>query len=254
MNPTTDHGNASSISISRNPLATDIATLPQNNQAARALGFALGSVLTPIALGVGLGALLRSRRLGLVAGGASALACGLVRWQLQRWFTDEPRYEVERVDDDIEIRRYLPRVEAHTRLATHDFDEARERGFRRLAGYIFGANAREETLEMTCPVTIAPRPSSHTVAFVMPPHQRHSELPHPDDARVELVDVPARRVAVLRYRGGYRAATVARHAEHLRERCAALGLTALGEPIFAGFDPPTTLPLLRRSEIWLELV
>lgn len=245
----------SSVSMfPRNPLATsDVATQPQDRKLVRSVAFGIGALVTPVAAGAAVAALTRSRRLGLVAGGASALLFGLARWQFQRWFTDEPAYTVERTIGDLEIRHYKPRVEAHTRFATLEFDEVRERGFRRLASYIFGANSQGRELAMTCPVTIAPRTTSHTVAFVMPPGISLGDLPHPDDSRILVVEVPARRVAVLRYRGGYKSETVASHAAELRELAAAAGLTTLGEPMFAGFDPPTTLPFLRRTEIWIEL-
>lgn len=250
MQPTTTNDVSA---ILRNHLDTsEIRTVAQTRRGLRAVAFGLGSLVVPIAAGLGVSAL-GSRRLGIFAGGATALALGIVRWQLQRWFTDEPGYEVERVVDDIEIRRYEPRVEAHTRFATVDFDEVRERGFRRLAHYIFGGNAAQHELAMTSPVTIATRGAAHTMAFVMPPGFSRRDLPQPDDARIELVDVPSRRVAVMRYRGGYRARVVERHAAELRAKVAALGLTTRGEPMFAGFDPPSTLPLLRRTEIWLEL-
>lgn len=240
--------------ILRNPFApSDLATQAETNIGARSIAFGIGALLAPLALGAGIGGLLRSRRAGLVAGGIAAVAFGAVRWQLQRWFTNEPAYTLERTIGELEIRHYQPRVEAHTRFATLEFDDVREQGFRRLARYIFGGNAAHYKLAMTTPVTIAPRAGSHTMAFVMPPGFSRADLPHPDDSRVELVEVPVRRVAVLRYRGGYGAATVEKHARRLRELVAAAGLTARGEPLFAGFDPPSTLPFLRRTEIWIEL-
>jgi hypothetical protein len=240
--------------VLRNPLVVgDVCTQSQNNTATRSIAFRVGALLAPAAVGAGLVAFRGSRRAGLLGAGATALAFGLVRWQLARWFYEEPAYELEQRIGRVEIRLYAPRVEAHTKLATSDFDDARERGFRRLAAYIFGSNFDGRVLEMTTPVTVAPRSSAHTVAFVMPPGQHHSELPHPADARVDLVDVPARRVAVLRYHGGWRARTIAHQADRLRALVADAGLTAIGTPMFAAYDPPSTLPLLRRSEVWIEL-
>jgi len=241
-------------SNARNPLdVSSAATQAQANTRSRKVAFGVSALLTPVAVGLGVAALTRSRRTGILAGAAAAATFGLVRWQLQRLFTDEPAYSVERRVGALEIRAYAPRVEAHTRFATLEFDEVRERGFRRLAGYIFGGNAAQHELAMTAPVTIAPRAGSHTVAFVMPPGQTRSSLPQPDDSRVSLVEVPPRRVAVLRYHGGYTAKKVSRQAGRLRELCRDAGLTTRGEPVFAGFDPPTTLPFLRRTEIWIEL-
>ncbi len=252
MQTMTDRG--TSTTFPRHPLATsDVATQPQTHVLARKVAFGITALVTPIAAGAAVAALARSRRLGLVAGGATALLFGVARWQFQRWFADEPAYTVERTIGDLEIRSYQPRVEAHTRFSTLEFDEVRERGFRRIAAYIFGANSQQRELEMTCPVTIAPRTTSHTVAFVMPPGISLGQLPQPDDSRILIVQVPARRVAVLRYHGGYKAETVIEHAAELRDLAAQAGLTTLGEPMFAGFDPPTTLPFLRRTEIWIEL-
>lgn len=234
-------------------VASDLATQAHANVRARSLAFGLAAVATPLAVAGGLFAAGQGRRTALLAGGAAAFAFGLVRWQLQRWFTDEPAYTVESHERGLEIRSYHPRVEAHTRFATVDFDDAREHGFRRLASYIFGGNEGHQKLAMTAPVTIAARGQAHTVAFVMPPDHASGALPEPDDSRVQLVEVPARRVAVLRYRGRYTEASFVRHAAKLRERCASAGLTTRGEPMFAGFDPPSTLPLLRRTEIWIEL-
>lgn len=237
-------------------------TEPQNNTRARSLGFLAGALAAPLAVGAGIAllsrhqresAITRARIDGLIAGAGVALAAGLVRWQFQRWFTPEPAYTVEQRIGDLEIRNYEPRVEAHTRFATLDFDEVRERGFRRLAKYIFGGNAAHRSLPMTTPVTITPRAGTHTVAFVMPPGESKENLPHPDDSRVDVLNIPARRVAVLCYRGGYNAATVGKQSERLRELCRDAGLTTRGEPMFAGFDPPSTLPFLRRTEVWIEL-
>ncbi len=222
--------------------------------------------LVPPAIGAGVAALTGSRRTGAIAGAISALGLVAVRWQLQRLFTDEPDYIVEQRLGDLELRRYLPHIEAQTQVAGVDFDAAIEHGFRRLARYIFGGNqggerlemtapvtARGEKLEMTAPVVASAQGAGHTIAFIMPPARSLASLPRPLDRAVKLVEVPPRRVAVLAYRGRYRGDVVSDRAAELRRLVSAAGLTATGEPRFAGFDPPTTLPWLRRNEIWLEL-
>ena len=142
----------------------------------------------------------------------------------------------------------------------------RSAGFRRLASYISGSNTLRETLEITGPMTargerlamtgpVLARPGDGglEVAFVMPPGRTLASLPRPHDARIELVEVPERRVAVLRYRGRYDADRLERESRRLRELASAEGLAGKGEPVFAGFDPPSTLPWLRRNEVWLDL-
>lgn len=66
--------------------------------------------------------------------------------------TEEPRHSVEQVTHGLEIRRYGPRIAAETTISA-DQEAARNAGFRRLAGYIFGANQGRAKIAMTAPVT-----------------------------------------------------------------------------------------------------
>jgi hypothetical protein len=204
---------------------------------------------------------------GIVAGAA------LARWQLARLFTEHPDYALERQIGPLEIRRYAPHCVAETRVSASSWDVALSEGFRRLAGYVFGGNqrlartpalpgtAREngaETLDMTSPVNMRPeRPEnlarSYLVSFNMPAGRTPASLPLPNDLRVSVTTQPARRVAVLRYRGRYNGTTVAKKVAELLDYVRKAGLKQRGEPEFAGYDPPSTLPLLRRNEIWLDL-
>lgn len=74
--------------------------------------------------------------IGAGAVGGAALA----RWQLARWFTEQPTYEVERRLGDLEIRTYGARWVAETTVADASWEQALDEGFRRLARYIFGDN------------------------------------------------------------------------------------------------------------------
>lgn len=92
-----------------------------------------------------------------------------------------------------------------------------------------------------------------TVTFTMPKERSSGSLPVPEDSRVRLRSVPPRRVAVLCYRGRYNARRVAEKTRQLLEAVDRAGLPTRGEPEFAGYDPPSTLPWLRRNEVWIEL-
>jgi hypothetical protein len=263
----------STVSTRNRGARSDIATPPRTRRIPRELAFWTGLAVVPAAIGVGVSALTGSRRAGVIAGSAAAVGFATVRWQLQRLFTDEPDYVVEQRIGPLEIRRYLPQVAARTQLDVTSFDRALDEGFRRLAGYIFGGNRAREKLAMTSPVTsrtsgkdrkgeklamtvpviTSSETEGHEVSFVMPPGRTRDSLPQPTDDRVELVELPARRVAVMRYRGRYRDAVVDEHKRELERRVEEANLAARGAPMFAGFDPPWTLPLLRRNELWLEL-
>ncbi len=218
----------------------------------RSVAFGVGAVLVPAAVGAGVGAALRSRRDGVIAGGVVAALLAAGRWQLQRWFNDVPEYAVERRVGDLEIRRYDARVEARTRVGG-DFDQALRVGFRRLFRYIDGGNQREESIEMTSPVTATTRGDEHVVSFTMPAGQQLSDLPRPKNLDIELATAAPRRIAVLTYRGRYRKDAVDEQVRRALGELAEAGLEPRGEPTFAGFDPPTTIPWLRRNEIWIEL-
>jgi hypothetical protein len=194
------------------------------------------------------------------------LCAGLLRWQLARHFVSEPPYEVlERLGDGVEIRRYEAMVVAETRIEA-SFDAAPNQGFRRLAGFLFGGNRGGESLAMTAPVTQtgerlamtvpvtqAVTGAASVVAFVMPAGRALSSLPIPDDGSVALREVPARTIAVLTYSGSTDERTVAVRTAELEAALARAGRTPRGVATSARYDPPSTLPILRRNEIWLEL-
>lgn len=205
---------------------------------------------------------------------AGALACGgvvvLAKSQFDRLWTEEPEYEVERVVNGLELRRYAPRLVAETVVETSSFDEAREEGFHRLASYLFGENlaktrlsmsapvnlarrhaAPSERLPMTTPVTLGPSQSGYVMRFQMPKDHELTKLPKPKDPRVLLRRLPQERVAVLRFRGRYTGARVEQKESELLARVRAEGLSPHGEPLFAGYDPPSALPFLRRVEVWV---
>jgi hypothetical protein len=197
----------------------------------------------------------------VVAGGAL-----LGRWQGARRFIEEPRYTVVRsLGDSIELRRYEPMVVAETRVRA-SFDAASNEGFRRLAGYIFGGNQRRESLAMTTPVAVegerlamtAPvavesENGEQVVAFVMTRGRTLSTLPIPNDARVTLREVAARTLAVRSYGGTTTPEIVATQTQTLRDALTREGLTATGNAVSSRYDPPWTLPMLRRNEIWIPI-
>ncbi|MBZ0237916.1 MAG: heme-binding protein [Deltaproteobacteria bacterium] len=214
-----------------------------------------GGLLAAVPAGVGLGiaAATDSRRGGIAAGATALVAMVAARWQLQRWFTEQPRYLVESTIGDVEIRSYTPRVVARTEVASKDFDEALDRGFRRLFDYIGGDNHKNEKIAMTVPVTVVRSIDGYTVSFVMPSDHPLSSLPRPRDIRIALASLPAQRLAALCFRGRYTGALVTRKGAEMVRQVLEGGLDTTGEPVFAAYDPPTTLGLLRRNEVWMEL-
>ncbi len=164
---------------------------------------------------------------------------------------EEPAYELLKSWDDptVEIRYYAPRVLAQTTMAAGE-----NSGFRILAGYIFGGNAAEQEIAMTAPVqrSMKGNPDA-TMAFMMPTKWRLDELPEPDDERVQFVAQPAYHAIVIRFSGRATEERVNEHWQTLLNFIDAQSLTMLGSPTMNQYDPPWTLPFLRRNEIIMPI-
>ncbi|MCR9128531.1 MAG: heme-binding protein [Alphaproteobacteria bacterium] len=183
--------------------------------------------------------------------------------------TEEPSYTLVEAHGDIEIRDYPALILAEVEMSG-DRREATNRGFRPLAGYIFGGNSPREEIAMTAPVTstraqgqeiamTAPVTSepggegSWRVSFIMPERWTLDSLPAPDDARVELREVPARRVAVIRFNGLMGERRVAEKLGELEAFLSEQGHSAAAPPTFAAYNPPWIPAPFRRNEIWIEI-
>ncbi len=180
---------------------------------------------------------------------------------------EEPSYEVVQTLDGAELRQYAPYVVAQV-LVSGPADQAGNQAFPILAGYIFGKNkgarkfdmtapvtqaAVPVKLDMTAPVTQAEAPGGFLVQFVLPKGVTLDSAPEPVDPRVQLREVPGRRVAVIRYSGFW---SQANYDEHLGKLQAALRTAQLpwaGEPTLSRYDAPFTPWFLRRNEIWLTV-
>jgi len=166
----------------------------------------------------------------------------------------------------VEIRRYEPRIAAET-VVQGDPEDARNEGFRRIAGYIFGGNERQDSIAMTSPVTQSPSqqiamtsPVAQTpsregwkVQFFMPSKYRINQLPAPKDPTVRLVELPAQTYAVLRFTGSRGTKAVDRKQSELMTQLKAQGRGHVGEPVAWFYDPPWTIPMARRNEVAVEI-
>ena len=193
--------------------------------------------------------------------------------------TPEPSHEVLLSQSGMELRQYESQLIAETFVENivHSMPEDKEQkhfrrsgnqGFRRLAGYIFGGNTskeeiamtapvlqeeRSEEIAMTAPVLQEERADGWWMAFVLPEGYTLESAPEPNDSRVSLREVPATRIATLRYSGWNSPEKMAKHEGTLREWLKAEGLEAVGEPRMASFDPPWTLPFMRRNEVQITV-
>lgn len=228
------------------------ATQPKTATTLRKVGFL--STLLAVPAAYALGRVLGSRRTGVIAGGLALLGLGALRWQMGRWFTDSPAYESLGKAGDLELRSYPFRIEARSEVDATDLEDALERGYSRLECFVLGANQDRESLACVTPVLTTMQDGVYRTSFVMPPHRAVASLPAPDDLRVELREVSERRIAVYPFRGRFTKENFVWQERKFLRALVDAGLVAKGSVTLATYDSPTTLPALRRNELWIEVV
>jgi hypothetical protein len=180
---------------------------------------------------------------------------------------EEPGFEVVKRYAEFELRRYPPYLVAEV-WVPGPAEVAGNTAFEYLGGYIFGKNKGSRQIAMTAPVTQAPAPvkiemtapvaqtaadGGYVVQFAMPREFTMDTLPEPTNPKVKLREMPARQMAVLRYSGTWSMRLYEEKLAALRAAVAAAGLKTEGEPVFARFNSPISLPPFRRNEIWLNI-
>lgn len=199
-------------------------------------------------------------KLAAIVSGLGVVACSVVGVRE----AEEPAYTVVAHVGATEIRQYGPRIAAET-VVDGDEEGTRSAGFRRLAGYIFGGNRGGTSIAMTAPVAQAAAgtdiamtaPVAQTkdeagrwrIRFFMPASFTLATLPVPNDPAVVLVQVPPETFAVLRFSGSIGAASVAAQTADLMRGLQGSAWRPAGAPVAWFYDPPWTLPPLRRNEV-----
>jgi effector-binding domain-containing protein len=180
---------------------------------------------------------------------------------------ESPSYELVERMDEVEVRQYAPYLVAETRVQG-TLETAGNQGFRILAAYIFGKNqgtqriamtspvgqekAQGTNIAMTSPVTQEREGSEFVIRFMMPSELSRSTLPTPNDPRIEIREIPARRLAAIRYSGRWTKERYDVYLTKLRETLHRNGYESVGEPLWARYNPPFMPWFLRRNEILTE--
>ena len=179
---------------------------------------------------------------------------------------EHPKYTLIERSGNIEIRDYAPMIVAETEV-TGERREAISKGFRIIADYIFGNNTAaqkvpmtapvaqqaSETIAMTAPVTQAGGGNTWRVRFIMPSKYKMETLPKPNNPAIELREIPKKRFAVIRFSGVAGEESLKRYNKELDDFLSAKRLTPLSPPTYAFYNPPWTLPFLRRNEVLIEI-
>ena len=186
--------------------------------------------------------------------------------------TERVPYEPLEQFDAIGLRRYPRTVLVETTAA--DSGTA----FRRLFGYITGANDVSETVATTAPVTTGSETMSMTapvrtllsagaavpmtapvgtdrgagtvtMAFYLPPEYTAERAPVPTDPDVRLVVEPSRTVAVRRFSWYATGDRVERERRRLFAALDERGIERCGQGALLQYNDPWTPPFMRRNEV-----
>ena len=180
---------------------------------------------------------------------------------------EEPAFHITVKDGAFEVRDY-PALAIAEVTVTGGQKEAASKGFRLLAGYIFGGNTKKQSIAMTAPVAQEPinqkiamtAPVTQTqtaeewvVRFTMPSAYSLETLPKPNDPRVRLRETPASRYAVVRFSGLAQTRIVATKTAELLAWIKARHWQAVGPPSLARYNPPWTPWFMRRNEVMIPI-
>lgn len=184
----------------------------------------------------------------------------------KKWL-EEPEYTIILEENGYEIRNYAPRIVAEVEVKWC-YKEALNDWFRILAGYIFGWNRMNRSINMTSPVTekksktirmtspvadIKCHAHGRIIQFTMPKEYAIENLPTPDDSRIELREIDSKKIVALRYTGWVTEKIVEKKKFLLWELLEKENYSTVWEFISAQYNPPFSFPLMRRNEILIEI-
>ncbi|MDX9972700.1 MAG: heme-binding protein [FCB group bacterium] len=184
---------------------------------------------------------------------------------------ETPKYDVVTEAKGYEIRQYAAHIVAEVKV-TGSYKESVNQGFRKIADYIFGNNTASGKIAMTAPVLQEKQPASekiamtapvlhekageadtYTVAFVMPSSYTLETLPKPNNSEVTLREIPEKKFAALSFKGYAPESKAEEKTKELLESLKKDGITTLGSPTVAQYNPPWTPPFMRHNEILVEV-
>jgi len=172
------------------------------------------------------------------------VSCGATRFGY-----DSAPYRVKSSHDGFELRDYP----VLTVVATADEGKAdRDERFKRLFGYISGANEDKKKIAMTTPVFMDESAKRGEMMFVLP-SGNSKQAPAPKTEMVKVKQLPARTMAVLRYSGGDSRELIQSMEQRLREQMKAAGLKPAGEAMIGYYDPPWIPGFARRNEVLIPV-
>ncbi len=180
------------------------------------------------------------------------IVLGLIAWGPWMSRVEQASYRVLKTQGAIEIRAY-PSHQVIETIQKGSREQAIQQGFKVLADYIFGHNETKQSIAMTAPVRQIGQQQTWRIQFVIPKTWQNKTLPTPRNSDVLIHTVEASTQLAIRFRGRATSKNLLNHLEEIKQFAKQQGLKYQHEVTYAFYNPPWTLPFLRRNEVMLTL-
>lgn len=197
------------------------------------------------------------------------LGYGIAYWFSMR-DVKMPAYKVIKRQGRIEVREYAPLLVAQV-IVSGSREQAINDGFRLLAAYIFGDNHTDnntsskiamtapvmqgpsQKIAMTSPVQQSPTLNGWKVEFVMPSQYTLKTIPKPNNVAVKLIEVAESTQVAIRFSGSINNDRLEYFKNKLIDYVHNNDYIMVSQPQFAFYNPPWTLPWVRRNEVMVQV-
>jgi hypothetical protein len=112
---------------------------------------------------------------------------------------------------------------------------------------------RADKISMTAPVGVQQANDGWKVYFVMPSQYDLETLPKPNNPLVSIKQMPSQKFAIVRFSGLVDEEKMAKKVVELTYWIESKKLKMIGTPELARYNPPWTLPFLRRNEVMIAV-
>lgn len=183
--------------------------------------------------------------------GAGLAAAGAAWFYLREKGIETPAHETLDSDGNFEVRHY-PAILAAETIQAGSRDRALGNGLGLLADYFFAESREGDEVPMTAPLFAVRGGNGWTVRIATPARIARADLPQPGSG-VEIVEIPERKVAVLRFGGRADDQMLAAKEIELRRWIESRWLTPVGPVEHAFYNSPVMPGPLRSNEVLIEI-
>lgn len=153
---------------------------------------------------------------------------------------------------DFEVRHYASVLYSSVRLRDSTYSNSAGRGFRVLAGYIFGNNEKGQSIAMTAPVAMQ-MGAQVKMSFMVPTQYQVGDLPKPINPSIQFEQQPEQNMAVISFGGWASDRRIQKNTEALKAALKEAKVQWKGDFIYLGYNAPFEV-FGRRNEIAVEII